>query len=285
MANVLLAWPNRVETTALSGGSYLQTLPLSNAKNKVLAKRARTTDTLETSTRFDCLFTEGKPVNVVAIASHNFTTQALWRVRLFSTTSLTGLVYDSGYVKVWPALYATEDLEWEYNNWWEGTIQENQRQDFTPLAFNIDMGLNIALSMSIDIKDTTNPDGYLEFGRVFIGEGFTPKINMVYGASMGYEENSLTEITLNNTEYFDVRKPRRTASFQINALDKNESFTKIYQIQRQIGIHSDVFFSYDSESTQEVYLRSFLGRMQSISPISQPYIDRYETSFNLIEIL
>jgi hypothetical protein len=286
MANVLLAWPNRIEkATSLTGGSYLETLPLANASNRVLAKKARTTDTLESSTRFECTFNEGRPVNVVAIAAHNLTTQAMWRIRLYAESAKITLVYDSGEIPVWPAIFNTSDLEWEYNNWWEGTISDDERTNYTPLASNISTNLNIALSMVVDIFDSSNPDGYIEFGRIFIGESFQPTINMRYGAQLGYEENTNIELTLSNNEYFDVKTPRRTASFQLDGLSKDEAFTKTYVMQRQQGIHSEVFFCYDPDIDQTMYLRTFLGRLKSIDPISQPYVDRYETSFNLIEIL
>lgn len=286
MANVLLAWPNRIDTTlSLYGGNYSPNLPLSNAKNRVIAKKARTVDTAEASSFFIATFPEGRPVNVVAIAGHNFTTQATFRVRLYSEASLTTLIYDSGYVNVWPALYSTNELEWEYNNWWEGTITDTDRQNYTPLAFNINTGLYLALGMRVDIKDTSNPYGYLEFGRVFIGESFQPSINMQYGASISHEISTSTELTLSNNEYFDVRTPRRTASFQLAALDKTEAVAKTYTMQRQQGIHGEIFFSYDPDVSQEMYVITFLGRLQSIDPISQPYVDRFSTGINLIEIL
>lgn len=284
--NVLLAWPNKIEDAlSLFDGSYTERLPLSNAANRVFARRARTTDTDPASTLFRATFGEGRPINVVAIASHNFTTNARIRVRLYAETSFTTLIYDTGLFFAWPDIFIQDELEWEYNNFWEGTITEQERRDYTPLAVAIIPEMLFPLGILVEIFDESNPDGYVEFGRIFVAESFQPEKNMVYGAQIGYDINTEIETTLDNTEYYDRKTPRRTTSFTLDALTEQEAISRLYIMQRTQGIDREIFFTYKNLNDKFMYPRTFIGRLQQPDPISQPYIDRFSTTFNLIEVL
>jgi hypothetical protein len=285
-ANVLLAWPNYIEEVIdLYGGSYRSTLPLSNVKDRVFAKKARTTDTEEVNTQFNVTLKGTRGVNVVSIASHNFTTSAQIRIRFYSDVAQGSLLFDTGYIDVWPSIYSSEQLEWEYTNYWEGTISQEDLDDFTPLFSFVTTQLIIPVSIKVEIRDTANMDGYLEFGRVFLGEAFQPNINMEFGAQIGYSINTEIEQAQDNTEYYDRKRPRRTVSFVLNALTQDEAFSKVYTLQRTQGIDKEVFFVYKNQQDAVMFSRTFIGRLQQPDPISQPYFDRYSAPINIIEII
>lgn len=283
---VLLAWPNKIdESSALSGGSYLPTLPLTNAADRIFAKKARTVDTLPASTKFNVLFSEGKKINVVVLAAHNFTIDATFRVVMYSDLQMTSILHDSGVMAVWPPVYQTEQLEWEYSNFWAGNLTESQRREFTPLATYVVRETYVPQAVTVEIFDQQNPSGYVEFGRVFLAESFEPTVNMMYGAQMGYEVRTDIEVTLNNNEFFDVKTPKRTSSISFDGLSQGEAYGRLYSMMRTQGIDKEVFFTYNTNYDSESYTRTFLGRIQSPDPISQPYIDRYSKSLNLVELL
>lgn len=285
-SNVLLAWPNNIDSAiSVTGGLYTSSLPLSNVRNRVLSKRARTVDTAESSSTFDIRLKGEKVINAFAIASHNITTGGSIRLRFYSNETQTELLHDSGIIDVWPALFSTDQLEWEFSNFWDGTVSEDDAKDITPLFTYILTAVLIPVSIKVEIFDTGNPDNYVEFGRVFIGESFQPFVNMQLGANIGFSINTEIELAQDNTEYYDRKRPRRVASFTLPTLKEDEAFSKLFSMQRTQGIDKEILFVYRNTQDSVMFSRTFLGRLQQTDPINQPYLDRYSTQINLIEII
>ena len=96
-------------------------------------------------------------IAAVALCHHNLTASATWRVRLYSDAAFTTQVYDSGTVTAYDAtemtaLDAIGDASFtEYKNsvlWFSATT---------------------ARSMTIDLTDGSNGDGFLQAARLFAG--------------------------------------------------------------------------------------------------------------------
>lgn len=284
---LILAWPNHVDKASIESGSYLPSLPLLNAKNRVLARKARTTDLNPSSTLFELEFDGSRLTDVIAIASHNFSNSAQIRIRMYDDIPKLDLVYDTGVIDVWPSVYTQDELEWENLNFWEGTVLQEDIESYTPLFFHIAKSdvLLYPRKILVEIFDPSNPIGYVEFGRVFVGTAFQPKLNMQFGASIGYNINTEVELALDNTEYFDRKRPRRTASFTLDGLTMQEGHSTVMSLIRTQGTDQEVFFTYQNSEDTLQYNRTFLARLQQPDPIRQPYFDRLETSINLLEII
>lgn len=281
---VALSWPNRVSEVNLSGGDWLTSLPINNVKNRILAKRARSVDLDPSSTQFVAEFpARPRPIAVVAIAAHNLSPEARWQFKVYGQNSAVIPEYDSGLMNVWQPIYSTFDLEWEYDNWWSGVPEEDQLNVFTPIAFQI-FQLVVADKIEIFIEDGLNPDDYVEVGRAYFGAIFQPNINASFGASFGIEQSTTIETALDDTEYFDRRRPRRTMSMSLERLTEEEAFGQLQTMQREVGIDQELFVSFDQVGDY-TYQKSFLGRLQQTDPITQPYIDYFTNSINIIEII
>lgn len=284
--NVALCWPNRTDQAVLAGGSYLSTLPLNNAKNRIFAKKARTTDAALASTMFNMTLDKARAVGVIAIAAHNFTADAKWRIRAYSDDAQTLLVYDSGTVNIWPAFYTPEQLEWEDNNFWLGNAVLDPSADYTPLATHfLTAGNTTCRSLKVEFTDTSNPAVYIEFGRIFIAELFKPEINAEWGISFSHENPTEMEITLGGTEYFDRKRSKRTTSLNFPALTTQEAFLRMYAMQRDQGIDREILFAQETQDTEAFYFRTFIGRLAQPDPISQPYLNRHSMALNIHEII
>ncbi len=283
---VALCYPNYTDLGTLSGGTYTAGLPLNNAKNRIFAKKARTTNLTAANTLFNLALARVRPVGCVAIAAHNFSATSTVRIRVYAEIAQTTLLYDSGVISVWPAVYdSSSELEWEYNNFWEGTLDETDRAAFTPLFTHI-FEIQIAESIKVEIFDSTNTAGYVEFGRIFVSDVFQPAINMIYGVEFGYENATEIESALDTTEYFDRKRQKRTATFQFDALSESEAFQKIYNMRRDLGIDGEILYAYNLQSGSPSFqARTFLGRNVTVNGLSQPYIDRFDSAISLLEII
>ena len=104
MAKLQLSVANAADGATLSGGLWLGTAPLANLQQRLLSKVARSVDLLATSTRLDIDLGNARAiVRLVALARHNLTTAATYRITAGTTLGGTDL-YDSTTLPVWRAV-------------------------------------------------------------------------------------------------------------------------------------------------------------------------------------
>lgn len=80
MANIVLSWNNRTDTSTLSGGSWVATLPLANLQNRQVQKVARSSNAQTSSTQFNVDMGQAYTVGVVALVVHNISIAGKVRV-------------------------------------------------------------------------------------------------------------------------------------------------------------------------------------------------------------
>lgn len=288
---IALCYPNYMDKTdcTLSGGSWLPSLPLGNIKNRVIKKRARSVDLLPTSTKFTINLASSVPILCLALAGHNLSSQGVVKIKVYSDNTETETLYDSGWIDAWPSLFDSSSLEWEYDNFWFGRLSNDQRKEFTPLFthfFGVTEVVPIGKHIVVEIDDPLNPDGYVEIGRVFFSDVWQPTRNASLGLS--FKNNTTTEIetTLDDTEYFDPRRARRSVSFQLDRIPTQDAYGRVFAIQRLLGIHGEILFAYTTQDRELAYERRFLGRLSELDPISEPYVDRrHQVPVNITEVL
>ena len=294
MANIGLVWKNYADGSAFSvtEGAWLETLPLTNMQNSDQSLVARSTDVTETSTRF--LFDhEPTPLNGVApyssviLCNNNLSKDAEVRVRCHDSETMPEIdaTYDSGWVKVYHSLYATEYLEWESDNWWWGYLSEEELVGYRR-NYILDFGITcVARYTLVEIRDATNPDGYVQIGRLLCGPIWRPNINMVYGKQVGYESRTVVDQALDGHQIFDQRQNVRSIRFSLDSMSKNEAMQQIFEIQRQLDIHGEVFVVPDSDDHFNTFRESFLGRFRKLTPVEEYTYNLHRNGIEIEESL
>lgn len=284
---VTLCWPNHIDEATLSGGSWEAELPLDQLLNPVMADQARTVDTDSASTQFVVTLPQSRAIGVVALAKHNISATAEWRVRVYFDAAGTDLAWDSGWGQVWPAVYATAELEWEFDNFWTGIIDDDERSDFTALATWFLGDTQIARRIHVEINDPSNPDGYVSLGRCLISDTWQPEYNAAYGIAYGYDIGTEFETAGDPgmTEYADPKTPKRTVTFTLKHLSQEEGFRRSLAMQRKQGLHGEVLYAESTEPDQSSFATTFIGRQVSVDPLEHPYFANYSNSISLKEIL
>lgn len=284
MHKLTICWPNLVDRFTLSGGSYTSARPLANAQVRELQERSRTADAAEASTQFLATFDQRRTVGCVAIAAHNLSTNATVRIRVRDDGDAT--VYDSGALLAWPGLLGPEQLEWEDDNYWSGQLTAEMRAEYTPLFAHIFESVVPAHSVLVEISDTGNADGYVEFGRVFIGNVWQPAINMNYGSEWGHDDaTTVTETEGAGAEFFDEGPRRRTFACELANLTASEAFNQLARMQRVQGISRELLIADELAQTPQSYQRTMLARLTSLDPIRHPYHRNWRKSIAAREIL
>ncbi len=286
MQNLILAFPNRVDSGVLSGGNYAPALPLINLQNRVIGKIARTFDATLPSTQFDMDLVSSRVVRVIAIRNHNFSIVAKYRIRGSTVADFATNIYDSGWTDVWPTIYPYSTLEWEDDAFWTGKYSQEEIAGYTTELDHILPGAKIARYWRVEIDDTANTAGYLNMGRVFIGPAWQPSCNPEYNdTSLGWEPNTDIQTARGGTEYFQKHSPFRVAKLTLNWLTEDEAFAKAFEIQRRAGIDQELVFIHDPDDVNRSISRRFMCRMRQLSSIEYPYFSTNKTSFELKEIL
>ena len=285
MSNCLIGFPNRIDSAVLSGGTWAATLPRLNLQNRLLGKVARSTLATLASTQFDMDVVTIKATKILSLVNHNFSLAAKVRIRGSDVPDFTTSIYDSGFLPVWPAVYASTEVDWEEDSFWAGQYTDEQRAGYTAAYIHVMSTTVRARYWRVEIDDTSNTAGYVQIGRVFIGAAWQPTINMAYGAPIGWETKTAVQESLGGAEYFQRRTPYRVQNIQLDHLTINEALGNAFEIQRRAGIDGEVLWVFDPDDTVHALRRRFLGRLQALSPVQYPYPRINSTAFSIKEIL
>ncbi len=283
----MLGFPNRIDTSTIYGGSWASTLPLNFLKNRTLGKVARSTDLLLASTQFDIDLGVAKNTRLFAAVNHNFSINAKYRLRGSTVADFSTVVFDSGagLVDVWPVVYPDGVLEWEDDNWWSGKYTAEQIAGYTPNLPIILPGNKLARYWRLEISDPTNAAGFVQLGRVFIGPAWQPKVNMAYGASLGWETKTEVQEARSGAEYFDMRLPYRVQKLSLDWMDQGDAFSQAFELQRRAGVDQEVFWIFDPDDTVDAIRRQYLARLRVLGPIEFTNLDIHKSGFEVKELL
>lgn len=287
MGKPLIAWPNRIDSAVLSLGSWAAALPLSNAQTKDLAEYARSSDALAASTKFLVSLASARTVGLFAVCNHNLSSAATYRLRGYSDAGLTANLYDSG---AGIAAFPTGTFNATFDEWNEGTLFDLGSDEALMGGLRAALVHVLATPVAaqywlLEITDTANPDNYVQFGRVFIGETFTPDTAMIMGAGIFYKPRSDSVRAKSGAKYSYQLPAPRGCKFTLPLLSLNEAMYSVFDIQRRELDTGELFFVYDQADVAHLLRRSFLCTLANLGPIEQATVQNYGCGFEVEEIL
>ena len=285
MANVTLFYNNLVDSGTLSGGSWETALPLTNLQNRLVARVARSVDATTANTKFVIDLGSGSvKYKGLVLVNHNGSLDGQVRIKTASDSGITTDVVSSDWIDFYQPVYSTLSLEWEDDNWWSGTVELEDLQNYTRNYTYIFDNLQTNRYVQVEIDDTTNSDGYVEIGRLFISEAFTPSTNMSWGKNLSWNDESKIDTSLGGSIYFDEKVKYRSLAFNMDWLTDTEAYERVFEIQRIVGTTGEVFVFPDYENTGNSFRDSFLGVFKQLSGIEQFTYGYQKTSFSIREV-
>ncbi|WP_250501976.1 hypothetical protein [Caballeronia sp. AZ7_KS35] len=291
MAKIMLGFPNQTDVATLSGGSWQ--VPLTNLQDARLSRVARSTTALKVDAQFDVDLGIPRKLSMFAMVRHNMSLNGRYRVRVSRTPDFATTLFDSNvsdpisgsvWRQAWPRLYSPSMLDWEDPNWWDGRLPEDQRKSYPALILCISKTPVFGRYIRFEFDDEANLDGYLEFGRVFVSQAWTPKINASYGASLGWEFDTTMDRAVDGTPYFDRKTGRRVQKFSFDALSDDEAYGRIFEMQRAAGVDQELMFAFDHDDPINLLRHSFLARMRQINPLQLSFLNNHTNAYELEEI-
>ncbi len=204
-------------------------------------------------------------LTILPAASSNADTQAL-----ATLLSLPAPAYDSGLLDAWPAA------------WVSATTDEERRGV---------RGLMVAQPgqtlrwWRIDLSDPTNPAGYVDLGRLFMGSRWRPQYGALSGATLGFiDRASITEAD-SGAEYVVQRPLPRVAGFDLVFRSEADAMDRGVEMQRQLGTTGELLYQWDDSDTEYQPGRAFLGRLRTLQPLTCLYRGHWRGTFEVKELL
>ncbi len=284
MGNTMIAYGNYVDSSVLSGGSWQGTLPLENLKNRQLGRLARTTGDDTGSTLFVANLGSPKVVQVLGILNHNLSSSAQYRIRGSDDSSFTTVAYDTGWKQVWPSVYDLNSLEWESNNFWLGGYDTDEVAGYPWHLIELLTSTQNLQFWRFEFDDVNNPQGYVQIGRLFVGQAWQPASGIAFGCSIGWEDPTGIQVALSSAEYFDSKAPYRVAKITTHFMETDEAMGRAFEIIRQSGSWKEIIYVHDVDDTTHAVRRRFPGRIRTVDQIANPYPDAFETSWDIKEL-
>ena len=286
MSNVMIAYPNLADDAVLTNGSFFARLPAANVQDFRSAKVARTISTTLTDTILDADLGESRVIKVVSLPNHNFSIAATIRVRAENDPTFAVTLFDSGFVDALPEIYPSGVLDWGDAGLWDGKLGQQEYDDGYPIPWTLLIAPPVsARYWRFEISDVTNPDGFIDLGRLVISPGYSPTINMKQGLQIGWETSSSTTETDGGAFFHNDRVRRRFVNFQLSQIPENEGFVRLFELQRGRGMSNPFLFIYNPEDTFHLHRRAFLATFRRLNPLQVPHADRTVQAFQAVEEL
>lgn len=257
MTNIYMAHPEISDAATITASTSLGDMNIVNVQKKSLGKVYRTSD-LSAQIAFD--LGAAKAVNFCAIIAHNGSASGTVTIKAGTTSDVTD--YNSGAL---PLITGT-DLGYSKNAFADVFAAQTYRY------------------WRLEFSDPTNAAGYLQIGRVYLSNAFTPETNIDYELEEGFTDLSRNARTLNGGVVSVERDPYRFAQFEMNFLSKAEVFGSLYDFDRLRGKKKDVVFVPDMDETTYFQCRLIYGIFQEMNPIISRAFRLYRKRYRIEEI-
>jgi hypothetical protein len=273
----------------LYGGSYVSTLPVANAQNADIGTVARTTNPLTSSTRVNVDLGKVRSVGGIALGPLNVSPGAQYRIRTYDDAAMGSgdIVYDSGTKNIAGTTVASLDLEWEDPGFWYG-VDSDAIDDLPTWLVEIipEADVEPVRWASVEIFDTSNADGYVQFGRLLVARAWRPAYNYSYGGnSFAIDPRTEMNESEGGLRTYDERGQRRTLQVAFENLPEDDLFGDVFRIMNRSGISRQVYVVPDPADASFFQRRSFLATFRQAPAIAQVLFERGSTAFDFEEVL
>lgn len=282
---------NRIDVAAVTSdaASWVSTLPLTNLQSPRLAEVARTTDLSFTLT-IDLSAKAARGIGCVAIAGHNLSATA--QVQIVTSQGVTQKD-DSGVLSPWMYLSA-DDPHWDTHSYSAAIIDSERLAELTPTLIYFLPTNKMANKVVITITDTSNPDNYIEIGRVFVGEQMGFEMGEEYGdAAYGLIDFSEIQITKRRARYAYEYPRLRTLIVGFNHLTRGEALGGLRSAQLRAGLMGEVITAegiptYTTISGSKCvdsnwFINAFFGYFTEFDGLRNPYFSAYSMPVSIEE--
>lgn len=278
------------DSGALSGGSWEASLPLSNIRTQDIMQVARSASAAEAHAQFRIDFgtTYTRYISLFLALGHNLTKTGQYRITFGANADGTTPTVDTTLTNAWRPVVVFGAGPWGSFSWDGDATYEagfvsppTIRHRFAPA---IQVGNGGHRYMHVYLKDTSNPAGFIQLGRVLGGPPWQPEIGQDFGCSVGWVDPSEVTRTRGGRRIAADDVPFRVARLGFRFLQPYEAMGFLYEWQK-LGKGREVWFEEDYDRADEIGdRRSLYCALADIAPIAKPLFARWSTELLLEEL-
>lgn len=262
MAKGILLWPNvvddQVTPPTFSGGRWLADQPIEWVRDDGVetgySAYAARSDTAEpTDTTFTIDHGQQVAVKAVAIPEGNFGIDAEITVERSNVADFS-VIEASVTGPVYPVIYPLGTVP-SYSPYFIAGRPISRLAKMPWIAAFT--SISVASYTRVSISDAANPDGYVEFPRLFMAGGYLPFYNMDLGAELKPLNRTRTRESIAGARFHDVRPARRQWSLTYQNIPHAELWSQLWELQAQLGVSMQAFFAFDIDDPANTARHSF----------------------------
>lgn len=265
MALGTFADENLALTSALSGGVWSGTLPLANVlAEDYIARPARCLDPSNLAkSQFQAELEWPRAVTLIAVLFHTLSISARYRLTIADLNgSFVVPQLQTDWIPVTPALWDSEDLEWESPNWWTGQPL-TEELDLYPRHLWIALPTGpIVTAFKLEIDDVANPAGYFDLGGVWVASGWSPTFNYERGRQLMAETRSQTDEGPSGRRFHESRRARRKLAVEWRGLTETDAH-RLFDAGMRAGTTRPVLFVPDLDNPLALFREAFPATFQA----------------------
>jgi len=215
-SNIRFCYDNLIDTASLTESSQVSTLPVENIQDPRLRCKWKTTG--DSSENVVADLGSAQAVNCIAILNHNISS-SVTNLRIQGHTSDSWADPDVNINLLDPVGDASYNA---YNNkiiiWYSTSSSKRYWR--------------------VLIEDASNPDGYIEIGRIFLGAYFEPSAGVEQGININKKDLSEVVKNMQGTPYANLKDKVWGFNFNINNIQSDPAGTD--DLQSFIDIFDDI---------------------------------------------
>jgi len=189
-------------------------------------------------------------------------------LQLITTSGIDALGYDSGWVNALRFSFIGDTP----TNWGE--------QYAVMFAFDA----ITARYGTLEINDTANAAGYVQAGRLFVGDGFQPTNNAEYGRQRGRNDLSSSVTSISGKKFSTARRRPRTVDMRFPVLSIAEA-NHLDEMADAVGTTEEVFYVPDPADMELSQRQGFLAHMRELGALEDSFYENVATPYRLEEKL
>lgn len=224
--------------------SSLGTLPLSYPWRSAGLDVAQTTN--------KAVFSAPRKIGVIVFGPHNCSIGSTYEIRTYYDAAGADLVWSSGSLPIWPAVFTEDQVDWDGGRWWDRTYTPEEVAGspwYRPTQIPVPQ---YVIRVDLIITDPLNPAGFVQSCLMELAEVQQFSINFAYGAQYGYRVRTQTQEADGGTQHRRRRPKPRQFKGSIQYAPRDDALGIFMEMRRQLDI--DTPFFWWPNPTDEVHM-------------------------------
>lgn len=260
MAKIIMGWINNVDlpNVVITASSEVGTLPAENLKDEHVLRPWRSFGESPQSVTTD--LGEQRAVALMALMGCNLSADSTFRLRASEDDpTMASSVYDSGVIAT--------GVDPRYG------------------LFTHRLPGDIAINARYWLLDINDPNvAYIQCGRLYLGNSWTPKINYAYGWSQSYIDLSKSTRSRGGQSYNDINAQYRQVIFNFELLEEGDAFDGVLELDRVCGRHYDVIALMEPDAANQGQ-NTIFGLVAEDTPVINPSFKLFQKAYTIEERL